>query len=119
MLSDEDGLVVSVSSQTHRGHQSLGVFVLWTRQDRSDNTSAIMAMSVVFYSSKEGSCREERKYGGGTPMKSHIHYWQQRGCWDRIEPILDVHMETDKQRLQILKEQSDILENMLVWLPPQ
>ena len=46
--SDEDCVVDSVSSQARRAHPSLGVFVLWTEQDRSDNTSALMAMSVVF-----------------------------------------------------------------------
>lgn len=42
-----DGLVGSALSQA--GHPSLCVFVLWIRQDRSDSTSAIMAMSVVFF----------------------------------------------------------------------
>lgn len=47
-IGDEAGLVVCVLSQTHQGNQSLGVFVLWKGQDRSDSTSAIIAMSVVF-----------------------------------------------------------------------
>lgn len=50
--------MVSVSSQTDQCHQSRGVFVLWIGQDRSNNTSAIMTLSVVFR--KEAAPEVER-----------------------------------------------------------